>query len=110
MSKILLTGFGLFGANPYNPTKDVAEYIGSKKKFADSKIEIAILPVTFGTAAEILLRYASKEKVRAVISLGLSGAARSKNAEIYLETKAKNIMNAKNRLYILIDDSIKAYH
>ncbi len=67
---ILVTGFGAFGNNDENPTKEILGLL--PKSVYGNEIKTLLLPVVFDECFEVLKPVIEKEKPSIIINLGLA--------------------------------------
>lgn len=91
MKRVLLTGFEPFGDWKSNPSWDALELAENRGLFDRIEVSLARIPVTYGGAFAALERAIREHEPSAVVSLGLHGGMRGRDADaIYIETTARN--------------------
>lgn len=83
--RVLVTGFGEWGAHTHNPTRDVIEAL------AADGMEAHVLPVSFTGSVEEFDHLYDRIKPEIVLCLGLAAATKG----IRIETQAHNKLNVK---------------
>jgi pyroglutamyl-peptidase len=71
MKTVLLTGFGPFGGDPFNPTAEIARQLDGAV-IAEREVIGAVLPCVFGKATTELKRLVELRRPALVICLGLA--------------------------------------
>lgn len=90
MAKTLLTGFAPFGGDATNPSGDAVRLVGAREDGSDELVT-AILPVTFGGAADRLRELIAQHEPEVVIAVGLAGG----RAAVTPERVAINLADAR---------------
>ena len=90
MTTVLLTGFEPFGGDVANPSGAAVEVVAERWS-GPERLVAAILPVTFGGAAERLRDLVAEHRPDVVIATGLAGG----RAAIGVERVAVNLIDAR---------------
>lgn len=86
--KILITGFGPFGAHPQNPTEVCLREFA--KECNDRKIKVLILPVEYDTASDLLDHALDQHGPEVVLMFGLSAQATRFRLEKFARNRVSN--------------------
>jgi pyroglutamyl-peptidase len=86
--RILITGFGPFPGEPYNPTQALVMRLLRLRRPAFSDVELSghIFPVTYKAVDRELPQALAKHRPQALLMFGLAG----RTAHVRVETRARN--------------------
>jgi pyroglutamyl-peptidase len=86
--RILITGFGPFPGEPYNPTQALVMRLLRLRRPAFSDVELSshIFPVTYKAVDRELPKALAKHRPHALLMFGLAG----RTAHVRVETRARN--------------------
>jgi pyroglutamyl-peptidase len=86
--RILITGFGPFPGEPYNPTQALVMRLLRLRRPAFSDVELSghIFPVTYKAVDRELPQALAKRRPQALLMFGLAG----RTAHVRVETRARN--------------------
>jgi len=86
--RILITGFGPFPGEPYNPTQALVKRLLRLRRPAFSDVELSghIFPVTYKAVDRELPQALAKHRPQALLMFGLAG----RTAHVRVETRARN--------------------
>ena len=86
--RVLITGFGPFPGEPYNPTQALVKRLLRLRRPAFSDVELSghIFPVTYKAVDRELPQALAKHRPQALLMFGLAG----RTAHVRVETRARN--------------------
>jgi len=86
--RVLITGFGPFPGEPYNPTQALVKRLLRLRRPALSDVELSghIFPVTYKAVDLELPQALAKHRPQALLMFGLAG----RSAHVRVETRARN--------------------